>query len=98
MLTELVEVTAAINDAPMGDLTYEDEKFDLQRLKDIETAGSGRGDTMYRVAARHQETGEIGGHTVVVWNYCVPTRAGQGDTAVAATTAATGSACCSRSR
>ena len=34
VLSELVEVTAAINDAPMGDLTYEDEKFDLQRLRD----------------------------------------------------------------
>ena len=29
-------MTAAINDAPMGDLTYEDEKFDLQRLRDLE--------------------------------------------------------------
>jgi GNAT superfamily N-acetyltransferase len=83
VLTQLVEVTAAINDAPMGDLTYEDEKFDLQRLKDMETARDGRGDTMYRVAARHKESGEFGGHTVVVWNSLRPTRAGQGDTAVA---------------
>jgi RimJ/RimL family protein N-acetyltransferase len=83
VLTQLVEVTAAINDAPMGDLTYEDEKFDLQRLQDMETARDGRNDTMYRVAARHKASGEIGGHTVVVWNSLRPTRAGQGDTAVA---------------
>ncbi len=85
VLIQLVEVTSAINDAPMGDLTYEDEKFDLQRLKDMETAREGRGDTMYRVAARHKESGEIGGHTVVVWNPLRPTTAGQGDTAVART-------------
>ena len=66
LLEQLVEVTAAINDAPMGDLTFEDEVFDLARLRDIETAREGRGDRIYRLAARHRETGVIGGHTVVV--------------------------------
>ena len=37
VLTELIEVTAAINDAPMGALTFEDEVFDLARLQDVET-------------------------------------------------------------
>ena len=66
LLGELVEVTAAINDAPMGDLTYEDEKFDTQRLRDFETALLGRGDCAYRVIARHRKTGEVGGHTMVM--------------------------------
>ena len=83
VLAELVAVTAAINDAPMGELTYEDEKFDLQRLKDIEAARVGCGDTMYRVIARHRNTGEVGGHTVVVTNPLRPTWGWQGDTAVA---------------
>ncbi|HEY7042114.1 MAG TPA: GNAT family N-acetyltransferase [Nocardioidaceae bacterium] len=82
VLAELVEVTEAINDAPMGELTYEDEKFDLQRLKDLETARAGRGDRVYRLAARHRETGRFGGHTLVIVNPLRPTRAGQGDTAV----------------
>ena len=82
VLTDLVEVTAAINDAPMGELTYEDEKFDLQRLKDIEAARVGRDDRVYRIAARHRETGVLGGHTVVVLNPLLPGRAFQGDTAV----------------
>jgi GNAT superfamily N-acetyltransferase len=82
VLEELVEVTAAINDAPMGDLTYEDEIFDLQRLKDFEWAGLGRGDTMYRVWARHRDSGEVGGHTVVTTHPLLPTLAGQADTAV----------------
>ena len=41
VLSELIEVTAAINDAPMGDLTYEHEVFDLARLQDSETARPG---------------------------------------------------------
>ncbi|GAA3694800.1 hypothetical protein GCM10022204_08230 [Microlunatus aurantiacus] len=82
LLAQLVEVTEAINDAPMGDLTFEDEVFDVARLRDIETAREGRGDRIYRLAARHRETGGIGGHTLVVVNQLRPEHAGQGDTAV----------------
>jgi len=85
VLAELIEVTAAINDAPTGDLTWEEEVFNLERLRDIETARLKRGDSMYRVVARHKETGEAGGHTWVFWNPLQPTLAGQGDTAVART-------------
>jgi GNAT superfamily N-acetyltransferase len=83
ILGELVEVTAAINDAPMGDLTYEDEKFDLQRLQDFETALVGRGERAYRVIARDRQTGDVGGHTIVAIHPLRPEIAGQGDTAVA---------------
>jgi RimJ/RimL family protein N-acetyltransferase len=83
VLTALVEVTAAINDAPMGELTYEDEKFDLQRLRDLEAAARGRGDRVYRVIARHRDTGEVGGHTVVLTHPLQPEVGGQADTAVA---------------
>jgi GNAT superfamily N-acetyltransferase len=83
LLSELVEVTAAINDAPMGDLTYEDEKFDLQRLRDFETALRGREDRSYRVLARHRTTGEVGGHTMVIIHPLRPHFGMQADTAVA---------------
>jgi GNAT superfamily N-acetyltransferase len=85
LLSELVDVTAAINDAPMGDLTFEDEFFDLARLKDLETARGGRGERVYRVVARHAETGEIGGHTEVLVNPARPQFGVQADTAVART-------------
>ncbi len=83
VLVELVEVTAAINDAPMGDLDFEDEKFDLQRLRDGETARTGRREAVYRLVARHRETGEAGGHTVMITHPLLPDVAFQGDTAVA---------------
>lgn len=82
VLGELVDVTAAINDAPMGELTFENEKFDLQRLKDFETACAGKHDRVYRVIARHVETGEVGGHTLVSVNPVHPTIGYQLDTAV----------------
>jgi hypothetical protein len=41
----VIEVTAAINDAPMGALTFEDEVlFDLARLQTVENNLKGRGD------------------------------------------------------
>jgi GNAT superfamily N-acetyltransferase len=82
-LQEMIEVTAAINDAPMGQLTFEDEVFDLQRMRDVEVAREGRGDRSYRVLARHRETGEIGGHTNVVISPHRPEVGFQADTAVA---------------
>ena len=83
LLGALVDVTAAINDAPMGELTYEDEMFDLQRLRDFQTARAGKGTREYRIIARHRGTGEIGGHTVVQVHPDRPSFGSQGDTAVA---------------
>jgi GNAT superfamily N-acetyltransferase len=82
ILQQMVEVTAAINDAPMGTLTFEDEVFDLGRLQDIETARARKGHRSYRVVARHRESGEIGGHTQVVISPHRPHLGMQADTAV----------------
>ena len=83
LMTELAEVAESINDAPMGDLTYEREVYDLSLMKDIESARIGRGDRLYRVVARHRKTGRLAGHTVVLTNPLRPSRGAQGDTAVA---------------
>ncbi len=83
LLAELVAVTAAINDAPMGDLTFEDEVIDQRRLSDHQEAGIRRGDRRYRIAARHRVTGELGGHTEVALHERQPELAHQADTAVA---------------
>jgi GNAT superfamily N-acetyltransferase len=82
VLEALVEVTSAINDAPMGDLTFEDEKFDLARLRDIQTAAAKKGDKIYRLWARHRDSGDIGGHTLVGVHPLMSRNGWQGDTAV----------------
>lgn len=83
LMAEVAEVAESINDAPMGDLTYEPEVFDLGLMRDVETAAAGRGDHAYRVVARHRSTGRLGGHTVVAVNPLRPERGVQCDTAVA---------------
>jgi GNAT superfamily N-acetyltransferase len=81
-LAELVEVTKAINDAPTGELTVEAENFDVERLRNNQTANHSRGASIYRVVARNCATGEVGGHTIMFTNPRRPTFAQQGDTAV----------------
>jgi GNAT superfamily N-acetyltransferase len=83
VLASLVEVTAAINDAPMGELSQEPEQFDVERLRDMETAAAGRGDTIHRVYARHRDSGQIAGHTLVCLNPVRTTDGEQADTSVA---------------
>lgn len=83
LLVEIAVVAEAINDAPMGDLTFEREVMDLQRMRDLEQARVGRGERHYRVVARHRGTGELAGHTVMTVEPAKPRWGGQGDTAVA---------------
>ncbi|HEY5821462.1 MAG TPA: hypothetical protein VIT20_05775 [Propionibacteriaceae bacterium] len=83
LLAELAVLAAAINDAPMGDLTYEDELYDARRMSDQQTAGFRRGDRRYRVVARHRTSGEMGGHSEVAVHPVRPHLGHQADTAVA---------------
>ena len=83
LLAEIAVVAEAINDAPMGELTFEREVMDLQRMHDQEEARVGRGERHYRVVARHRATGELAGHTVMGVHPSRPRWGEQGDTAVA---------------
>jgi ribosomal protein S18 acetylase RimI-like enzyme len=65
MVDAVLRMTAAINDAPIGALEIEDEVFTVERLRAFEAAERARDRRTYRVAARHQESGELAGHTVV---------------------------------
>ena len=64
LMTELALVSGAINDAPMGALTFEEERFDLARLRAVETARALRGESLYWLAARHNQTGGAKGRVV----------------------------------
>jgi GNAT superfamily N-acetyltransferase len=82
-LAALARLTEAINDAPTDDLDMDDEVFPPERVRAYETAQTARAGTIHRVLARHRETGELAGHTVVVVDGHRPGLAGQHDTAVA---------------
>ncbi len=81
----MVELVSAINDAPTDDLDLEDEVFTPERLAEYESGVERRGNTLYRLVARHRETGALGGHTVVAVERARPAIADQHDTAVART-------------
>ncbi|HET8718499.1 MAG TPA: GNAT family N-acetyltransferase, partial [Nocardioidaceae bacterium] len=65
LLPAVAELTAANNDAPTDDLEIEDEVFPVERIRAYESAQTARRHRLYRVVARHRETGELVGHSVV---------------------------------
>ena len=77
-----VEAVSAINDAPLDDLEIEDEVFDADRVRQYEQGQLMGGRRLYRVLARHRDTGVVAGHTVVVVDADRPRFAGQHDTTV----------------
>jgi len=82
LLPALVDLTAAINDAPIDDLEWEDEVYSPERVRAYERAQIESGFRFRRVVARHRRTGELAGHTVVVVDAEQPAYAEQHDTSV----------------
>jgi GNAT superfamily N-acetyltransferase len=82
LLGAVAELTPAINDAPVDDLDIEDEEFPVERIRGYEQAQVDAGHRLYRVLARHRESGELAGHTVVAVDAETPAEAHQHDTAV----------------
>ena len=82
VLPDLVELTAAINDAPVDDLEWEEEVYSPERVRAYERAQVESGFRFRRVVARHRPTGRLAGHTVVVVDSDQPAVAEQHDTSV----------------
>ncbi len=82
LLEPLVSATDAINDAPLDDLDLEDDVFTVDRIKAYENAQIESGYRFYRVLARHQRTGEIGGLSIVTVDSTQPAIGDQHDTSV----------------
>ena len=79
----VAELAAAINDAPTDDLDVEDMVLSPERLTEYEDAMLARGDRLYRLVARHRDSGALAGHTVVAVESVRSGVARQHDTAVA---------------
>lgn len=83
-LGAIAEMAASINDAPTDDLDIEDEVYSSDRVRAYEHAQVERGYLLHRVLARHRETGELAGHTVVAVDGERPQLGEQHDTSVVA--------------
>lgn len=82
LLAQMSDLQAAINDAPWDDLDVEPELFPIDRLRGYERAQAWSGRRLHRVIARHQETGDLVGHTVVAVSAERPDYGDQHDTSV----------------
>jgi GNAT superfamily N-acetyltransferase len=82
LLDAVAEVSAAINDAPTDDLDIEDEVFPPERIQAYENAQLSRQQGLYRLVARHRESGELAGQTVVAVEGLRPQIGHQHDTSV----------------
>lgn len=65
MVSDIVGLSEAINDAPIDDWEIEDEVFSPARLRAWETARAAHRRRIYRVVARHRSTAVLAGHTLV---------------------------------
>jgi GNAT superfamily N-acetyltransferase len=82
MVDNLVDVWAAINDAPLDDLQADPDEFSAARLHAFDSAMAARRQEVYRFLARRREDGAWAGHTVVCVDRHRPGVAFQEDTTV----------------
>jgi hypothetical protein len=86
---EYVEQLAALmsrmsTDAPTGGLSYEEESWDVARVRNVEDTWMQAGNVSLVTAARHRERGELAAYTVLELAPSKPWLADQDDTLVAA--------------
>ena len=81
-LGELVDLFEAINDAPTDAMEVEPDSFPVERIRRYESAMAHRRQHLYRLMARHKETGAWAGHTIVCVDEHCPGFAMQEDTSV----------------
>ncbi|MGH3471078.1 MAG: GNAT family N-acetyltransferase [Nocardioidaceae bacterium] len=82
LLPDLQALYEAINDAPLDDLDSEPEAFPPERVNAASQSMEARGQHVYRLMARHRESGEWAGHTILCVDTLMPGMAYQEDTSV----------------
>jgi mycothiol synthase len=82
LLERFAAVMGVMNTAPRGDMDMEDEVFTPELIRDFQASMERKGMTIWTVAARHDDTGELAGYTALFFPKHRPWQAHQGDTAV----------------
>jgi GNAT superfamily N-acetyltransferase len=82
MIDDMVTLHAAINDAPPGDPDDEEDHWDADRVRAYDNAMAGRRQTVYRVMARHRDSREWAGLSMLCVDEFLPTIGFQEDTSV----------------
>lgn len=82
MIDGMVTLHEAINDAPLDDPDLEADAWDADRVRSYDRAMAGRRQTVYRTMARHKETGDWAGLSMLCVDEFSPGIAFQEDTSV----------------
>jgi GNAT superfamily N-acetyltransferase len=59
-----------LGEAPLGELAWEPQRVDVERVRAGERSAAARGRRMYHTVARHEATGEIVGWTTLGFEHC----------------------------
>ncbi|HSS69013.1 MAG TPA: GNAT family N-acetyltransferase [Nocardioidaceae bacterium] len=82
LVEEMVQLQLTMNDAPVDGLTVDDDVWDAKRYRATESAAANRRMTPHRLVARHRDSGDVAGFTVVAVEHDRPHLGFQEDTAV----------------
>jgi GNAT superfamily N-acetyltransferase len=82
MMAAMRTLLEAINDAPLDDADLEPDVFPAERVRNYEAAMAARGQRVYRLLARHRQTGDLVGLTILCVDELRPGLAFQEDTSV----------------
>jgi GNAT superfamily N-acetyltransferase len=82
LLSSMVSLHAAINDAPKTDPDVDDDIWDEDRVRSFDRCSTLRRNSIHRVVARHRGTGEWAGMSMVLVDEFGPSIANQEDTSV----------------
>jgi GNAT superfamily N-acetyltransferase len=80
----LVSLFEAMNDAPLDDMDMAPDAFPVERIRRYETAMAKRRQHLYRLMARHRDSGAWAGHSILCVDELRPGVAMQEDTTVVA--------------
>jgi GNAT superfamily N-acetyltransferase len=79
---QVASVQSSMNDAPMDDLDFGDQRWDVEHLRRLELSAAAMAQRLYQVAVRHDRNGELAGLTRVVVAEEHPTWGEQWETVV----------------
>ena len=82
LIDGMVTLHEAITDAPLDDPELEDDSWDADRVLSYDRAMAGRRQSVYRTMARHKETGDWAGLSMLCVDEFSPAIAFQEDTSV----------------
>lgn len=82
MIDEVVALSHVMNDAPVGDLDFNDQEFTAAHVTEFDAELAERNITRFILAVRDRPTGRLAGYTDLALNPSFPNLGQQGDTGV----------------